>query len=276
MSGWGKKLARIWTNNVAPSRPSCSEICIYTNYLRKIQEKAHRPIKLLILGSTPEFRDWGYDENLEIYVVDKSKDYYEEVSREIRHKNLKETVYYCKWEDMRFTEKYDIIIGDLSIGNVEQTRFKEFLHNIHDTLSDNGIFIGKSFIWSDDEPVKTPKQIISEYQRSIHIHPYTFINHQLGLYCLDKKQFSIDFNKMYHELEILCASGDMDTELFSYFQNVGWNTEMKFEFFAPSKQFFVQQVNDVLQFVEFVHTMDIYTNVFPIYVIKKKEVEESV
>lgn len=273
MSGWGKELANIWTNNVAPSRPSCSEICIYTHYLRKIQEKIHRPIKLLVLGSTPEFRDWGYDENLEIYVVDKSKDYYEQVSREIRHKNLKETVYYSAWEDMHFNEKFDIIIGDLSIGNIEPKKFKNFLNNIHNSLSSEGLFLGKSFIWSDDEPIKTPYQIISEYQNSIHIHPYTYINHQLGLYCLDKKNFTIDFEKMYRELEALYASGQISRDLFSYFQNVGWNTEMKFSFFAPSNQFFIQQVNDVLEFVKFVHTMDVFTNVFPIYIIKQKDAE---
>ena len=48
---------------------------------------------------------------------------------------------------------------------------------------------------------------------------------------------------------------------------------MKFSFFAPSNQFFIQQVNDVLEFVKFVHTMDVFTNVFPIYIIKQKDVE---
>ena len=271
MSGWGKALADIWTNNVPPSRPSCSEMCVYTQCLRKLQGQIQRPIKLLVLGSTPEFRDWGYAENLEIHVVDKSKDYYTQVSREIHHKNLKEQVYYSKWEDMHFTDKFDIIIGDLAIGNVEQDRLDDFLQNIRDALTNNGIFVGKSFVWDDDEPVKSPKQIVDEYRQSIRIHPYSFINHQLGLYCLDKQNFSIDFSKMYHELEELYLSGDIDDELFSYFQNVGWNTEMKFTFFAPSKQFFIEQVEKYLQFVEFVHTMDAYTNVFPIYIIKKKE-----
>ena len=271
MSGWGKELADIWTNNVAPSRPSCSELALYTKYLRKIQEIVDHPIKLLVLGSTPEFRDWGYDENMEVNVVDKSEEYYKQISREIRHKNLKENVYFLKWEDMHFDEKYDIIIGDLSIGNIEPTRFRDFLINIRDALSDNGVFMGKSFIWSDTELVKTPKEIVDDYKHSIHIHPYTFINHQLGLYCLDKIKYSIDFGKMYRELKRLFDEGDIDEELFSYFQNVGWNTEMKFEFFAPSEQFFAQNVNDVLQLVKFEHTEDIYTNVFPIFIIKKKE-----
>ena len=271
MSGWGKELADIWTNNVAPSRPSCSEMCVYTKYLRELQARIQRPVKLLVLGSTPEFRDWGYEENLLINVVDKSREYYEEVSREIRHKNLKENVYFSMWEDMEFDEEFDIIIGDLSIGNVEQSKFDKFLNCISMALSNDGFFLGKSFLWSEDEPVKTPKQIIDEYVRSNHIHPYTFINHQLGLYCLNKEKFSLDFGKMYQELLSLHSRGYIDNNLFSYFQNVGWNTEMKFEFFAPSQTVFINQVNETLKFIKYEHTLDVYTNVFPIYVIKKKE-----
>lgn len=274
MSGWGKTLATIWTNNVAPSRPSHAEMCVYTQYLREVQTNLRRPVKLLILGSTPEFRDWGYEENLLIHVVDKSRDYYKKVSREIRHKNLNEKVYYCQWEDMHFSETFDVIIGDLSIGNIEQSNFEGFLKNISQAMSDEGIFLGKSFLWLEDEPIKTPKQIIEDYTTSTHIHPYTFINHQLGLYCLDKETRSIDFGKMYNELEILYNENYIDNTLFSFFKNVGWNTEMKFKFFAPSQSEFVTYVNRTLQFIKFVHTSDVYTNVFPIYVIRKKKMEE--
>ena len=270
MGGWGKELATIWTNNVAPSRPSCNEMCVYTKYLREIQYKKRQRLKLLVLGSTPEFRDWGYEENLDIYVVDKSEEYYHQVSREVRHKNLSETVFFMSWEDMKFSEKFDIIIGDLSIGNVNKSRFNDFLCNVRDSMTDDAVFLGKSFLWPEDEPIKAPKQIIEEYYASCRIHPYTFINHQLGLYCLDKEQYSIDFQKMYQEMATLLKSGVIEKTAF---QNIGWNTEMKFEFFAPSQDYFASLVNKVLLFERFVHTMDVYTRVFPIYIIKKQSVE---
>lgn len=273
MSGWGGELAEIWTNNVPPSRPSCSELCVYTTFLRKLQKKTTRQLKLLVLGSTPEFRDWGYEENLCVSVVDKSEEYYKHISRELRHKNTKESVFFSTWEAMQLPESYDIILGDLAIGNIDPRKFDTFLRNIRDSLSDDGIFMGKSFIWTDKETVKSPKQIIDEYSNFIQIHPYTFINHQLGLFCLDKLRFSIDFRRMFLELENLVSHGDMSHELFSYFKNVGWNTEMKFEFFAPSQEFFVSSVNKVLAFNQFVHTEDVYTNVFPIYVINQKTSE---
>ena len=273
MSGWGRELATIWTNNVAPSRPSHSEMCVYTRYLRWLQKELHSPIKLLVLGSTPEFRDWGYDENLIVHVVDKSEEYYETVSREIRHKNLHEYLHISSWENMSFDERFDIIIGDLSIGNIEPDKFDDFIINIEKALAPRGLFMGKSFIWSEDEPVKNPRQIVDEYNSSIQIHPYTFINHQLGLYCLDKTSFLIDFNKMYQELFDLHRSGYIGDELFSFFKNVGWNTEMKFKFFSPCQEFFQQKVAEHLMFITFEHTVDIYTNVFPIYIAQKRKME---
>lgn len=270
MSGWGEKLADIWTNNVAPSRPSCSEVCVYTKYLNLLRQKINRKIKLLILGSTPEFRDWGYDEDLDITVVDKSQRYYNNISRELRHKNIKEKLYIQSWEDMCFPDSYDIIIGDLAIGNVDPDRFDDFLQNVDAALSLDGIFMGKSMIWNEKEPVYMPSEIVRRYKDSVHIHPYTYINHQLAMYCLDRKTNMLDFGEMYKVLNQLYQDGGLDEEIFAYFKNVGWNTEMKFEFFAPTQKQFIDCVNKYMKFVKFEHTTDIYSNVFPIYIIEKR------
>lgn len=269
MSGWGRNLAQIWTNNVAPSRPSINELCIYTRYLRTLQNNSTKPLELLVLGSTPEFRDWGFEQNMCVTVVDKSISYYHEISREVRHKNIKEALVISNWEDMQFDHTFDIIIGDLAIGNVAPARFEEFLDRIANALSPGGLFLGKSFFWDEETPIKTPEEILDDYQKVKYLHPYTFMNHQLGLYCLDKSKCLIDFSKMYSELEILFNQGKIDEQLFSVFQNVGWNTEMKFTFYAPRKSHFIESVNKKLNFVDYVYTEDVYTDVFPIFVISK-------
>lgn len=74
---------------------------------------------------------------------------------------------------------------------------------------------------------------------------------------------------MFGELKKLYENGDIDKSLFSYFTDVGWSTEMKFKFFAPTQKQFIDSVNKELQFIKFEYTEDCYTNVFPIYVIKK-------
>lgn len=269
MSGWNKNLASIWTNNVAPSRPSNAEMCVYTKYLRELQSQCGQRIKMLVLGSTPEFRDWGFEQAIDISVVDKSIEYHKCISREIRHKNIKESVYVQNWEEMTFDKQFDLIIGDLAIGNVDPDLFHVFLQNVNKSLSKNGFFLGKSLIWDENELIKSPTEIIDDYRLQNYIHPYTFINHRLGLYCLDRNTNTLDFSIMFNELKKLYENGYIDQQLFSYLTDVGWSTEMKFKFFAPTQKQFIDCVNQELQFVKFEHTEDCYTNVFPIYVIKK-------
>lgn len=68
--GWNGQLARIWTKMVGPSRPTISELAVYTKWAKIIQNNTSKRLKLLVLGSTPEFRDWGYENNFEITVMD--------------------------------------------------------------------------------------------------------------------------------------------------------------------------------------------------------------
>ena len=201
MSGWNKNLASIWTNNVAPSRPSNAEMCVYTKYLRELQSQCGQRIKMLVLGSTPEFRDWGFEQAIDISVVDKSIEYHKCISREIRHKNIKESVYVQNWEEMTFDKQFDLIIGDLAIGNVDPDLFHVFLQNVNKSLSKNGFFLGKSLIWDENELIKSPTEIIDDYRLQNYIHPYTFINHRLGLYCLDRNTNTLDFSIMFNELK---------------------------------------------------------------------------
>lgn len=101
--GWNGQLARIWTKMVGPSRPTISELAVYTKWAKIVQNSTHRWLKLLVLGSTPEFRDWGYENNFEITVMDCNQDYHEEIFREIRHKCIQEKFLCAKWQDLSAT-----------------------------------------------------------------------------------------------------------------------------------------------------------------------------
>lgn len=272
MSGWGEQLAIIWTNNVQPSRPSNEEMVIYTKYLRFVQKNiGNRKAKLLVLGSTPEFRDWGYEQNLDITVVDKSKEYYDAISKEIRHKNIKEKLIVSEWECMSFHDEFDVIIGDLAIGNVDSSRFDNFLECVRLALSDKGIFIGKSFIWKDDKIVHSPEEIIDIYRKKSYIHPYNIINHMMALYCVDREKMELDFSVMYNLLKELEKNNYLTSDIMSYFENIGWNTEMKFKFFSPSQVYFREKINQHLQFIKYEFTNDEFTHEFPVYIAKKED-----
>ena len=52
-SNWDSNLALIWTKMVGPSRPTISEMAVYTRYAHKLMLKNNEKLRILILGSTP-------------------------------------------------------------------------------------------------------------------------------------------------------------------------------------------------------------------------------
>ena len=58
---WNGRLALIWTKMVGPSRPTISEMAIYDKWAKRLQKITDRRLNLLVVGSTPEFRDWGFE-----------------------------------------------------------------------------------------------------------------------------------------------------------------------------------------------------------------------
>lgn len=111
-------MAELWEKVVPPSRPSNSELSIYSEYLKNKQKELKRKVDILVLGSTTEFRDWGYENNCNVSVVDYCREYYSKISNGLKYKNSNEVVYFKKWQEMNFSNQFDIVIGDLATGNV--------------------------------------------------------------------------------------------------------------------------------------------------------------
>jgi len=202
--GWNSELAHIWTKMVGPSRPTISEINIYMKHIRKLQYTLNRKVKMLILGSTSEFRDLAFEENFDVTVVDCNETYYKNISREIRHKTLldNEKVIFKKWQDLNFLDEFDVVIGDLVIGNVAPEEFENFISCISNTLKQNGLFLSKSFFKIATYKVKNPKTLIKEYYEGPPIHPYSAFAYDLTIYSLDENNL-LEFKKQYDILKNL-------------------------------------------------------------------------
>ncbi len=269
---WGKELAKIWTNYLPPCRPSWSEMIIYTRYLRKMQKKyPMRKVTLLILGSTSEFRDWGYEENLNVTVIDKSKEYHNQIRWEMKHKNVHEKFVHQHWQDMSFENEFDLIVGDLVIGNLIMEEIPNFLKNIKKALKEDGFFITKSFFRNKDYSIKGLKTIFMEYMKnSSHLHPFPIVAYDITLSCMDKDTGILNFKYMYDEIYKLYESGLIDDDLLEEFNHLGWQNNMKFEFLVPTFNEWESMINTHLKLYSKDYGDDIYADNFPVYIITKK------
>lgn len=272
---WGKDLAICWTRMVGPSRPTISELAIYTKYIRILQSNLNRRLKILILGSTPEFRDWAFEENMDVTVMDYSVEYHETISREIRHKCIVEKKegrekFICKnWIELDETDKYDVIIGDLVIGNIPPKQLDEFLFKVSIALKKDGLFLGKSFFVPRNYKIITPEELIRQYYNGPPYHPYSALSFDLTMYSIDENNI-LSFKKQYNELEKLKNKGLIKNETMLYFENIGWDKEMKFQFYVPSIEEYEKLVKQYLKIFCVEYGNDIYSDKFPLYIITNK------
>lgn len=271
---WNNELALIWTKMVGPSRPTISEISIYTKYLHKLMAYKKRRLKVLVLGSTPEFRDWAYEENCIVTVIDANMDYHYTINREIRHKliieNSLEQIICCKWEEMEFNNEFDIIIGDLAIGNIEPLKLEDFIKKVSKALTDDGLFLGKSFFVPHNYTHINLKELCEKYYSGLPYHPYSYFSFYLTMECIDEKNM-LDFKRQYDKLIELYNSGHIKKETLEYFEKVGWDKEMKFKFHVPPLDKYEELLKKYMTIVEIEFGNDIYSQNFPLHIVSKKE-----
>ena len=172
---WGKTKATLWQQFSPPSRPSSEELKIYKSIIAERFLDAFG-LSVLILGSTCEFRQYFYDLGCHVTVVDNSKDYYEEISKEldnsIRLKIMtQEQTEFKFWHTIDFRNKFDIIIGDLAIGNVSPQDLDKFVEVMYKALKPNGIFIGKNLFTGVCE-VLPISDLCKQYQKGDDPYAY--------------------------------------------------------------------------------------------------------
>jgi len=268
-NSWNAELATVWTKMVGPSRPTISELNVYLKYIRCLQLQRKRKLKMLVLGSTPEFRDMGFEECMEVTVIDCNRDYYEKISREIRHKCAleKEILYVKKWQEIDEQSRYDIIIGDLVTGNVEPNELENLLLSVSNALLPGGYYLGKSFYQLKEYQVKQPEDILKQYYNNPSYHPYSSMIYDFSIFCLEDDV--LYFDKMYKLIESLFLSGMMDEKTFEYFQNIGLDNEMKFSFYIPDFESYLSSVSKYMNIESIEYSNDIYAKQFPLVIAKK-------
>lgn len=265
---WGKKRANASIYFVPPSKPSNSELCIYTKYLRRVQNKIKNKVNLLILGSTAEFRDWAYEQSLDVTIIDYSHVYFLESGKTRRHRNRKEKFIHQKWQDMDFKNKFDIIVGDLVIFNLKDHELDVFLQNISRALTKNGIFITKSY-FNNEKPVPSLETTFRKYYKLHgHYHPFSAVVYDLYMYFLKDGKETINFKIIFSELKSLYSRGIIKKDILNFFNKLQF-PEIEAELYIPTFKTWENKILKYFKRFKKEYGEDIYSKNIPLYIIKK-------
>lgn len=266
---WNSDLATLWTKMVGPSRPTCSELNVYLKYIRELQYSQKRKLKMLVLGSTPEFRDLGFEESMDVTVIDCNVDYHNTINREIHHKTALAREHFLnqRWQDLDVPNAYDIIIGDLVIGNLASEELENFIERVSKSLTNGGFYLGKSFFQLDNYSVTSPVKAIEKYNANPAFHPYSSMIYDFSIYSIDEEL--LHFSKMYNIIKKLHSDGLMDDDTFWYFNNIGLDKGMEFTFYIPRFEYYKTLVGKYLTIRSVDYGDDVYSKQFPLLIAQK-------
>lgn len=228
---WPAELATYWRSYVPPCRPSRFDLDICSAEVVRIRAFERRRPRVLILGTTNEYRDWAYEEACETTIIDSSREYHAAVSSDRRYKAAKENVLFHQWENLEEMEAYDIIVGDLVIGNVLEKDTPDLLQRIYSALTRRGVFVTKSFFYMGGEQEPRLEELAKELcAGNVLSDPFPYLAYSLTMECRNPISGMVEFGDMYRWVEDMSNRGLLPTTVLDRYAALGWGDGSKIVF----------------------------------------------
>jgi hypothetical protein len=218
---WKKKeFVKYWKYYREPSRPSKSELEFIEE---KIKEKGHS-VNVLILGSTPEYREICGRLGIGVTCLDFSRFNYDWIGKEVKHKPVERFIE-GNWLTAKTKDKFDIILGDNVIQVVRKEDTESLLRNISTMLKKEGYFMPRSFVRDKDEDY-TGESAIKEYREKWSNEGlYRGTVRNLFVSLVDKKTDSFMFRDGWRLIEKLHHDKIITDKEFEEYKNFSFDRD---------------------------------------------------
>jgi len=160
-----KEFAVRWRDlYTAPGRPSLPDIRVYRAFVEDATRDTDGAPRVLVLGATPELRNFLHEMNCEVTIVDVNMEMILAMTELIKDKNAKEMVLRADWGEMPLSDNYfDVVIGDLVIPNVLPEKRDAFVKRVHSVLKPGGAFVTRVFLPLDVGTEEAGEQVLVRY-----------------------------------------------------------------------------------------------------------------
>lgn len=283
---WSQRTAQLWKKFTPPSRPSMGELRWYKKMIGDSLCKPFEKQEILILGSTTEFRKMFFDLGAHVTVCDRSKEYYLEISTESALKEnpkiqMSESRVHCFWHEMTFQNEFDVIIGDLAVGNVHPDHLEVFIQKVINALKPGGIFCGKSLFLIDRitaQELHKRCQAYNALPKDKNRDPYAYLMYPLSIYAReDTHEGEIDFRKVKDKLDQLHQEHKISSEVYKNLIDKEYDQELNDDvaFFAYDYTYFNSIITKekILRKHEEFSADDIYGDDIPVWAYKKESID---
>lgn len=261
---WTNDMANKWKNYKPPIRPSKDDLAVFRQFLeKKIKEKKNP--KVLILGSTPEFRDLINSKGLTAYVCDYKKDNYTALKL-LKKTKGKEILIAQDWRNLKLKHKFDLVFAEASLNMVKKKEVPLILRSVRQILDDKGLFIAKTWIRISTKNLSL-KKIIATYRRKYKGKDFkNWMNQELHSYRYKEDKGSL--HRQYLWFRELYGKGTITKKEFSSIEGLSYETT-PLTLFLPTKTEFLKIAKKHMKIEEIIIPKQVGTNKIPIYVLGK-------
>lgn len=167
-----KKVAENWEKYYAPpGRPSKEDRGKYAMYVKKALGK--KSGRALVLGATPEVRNVLHKFPLEVTCIDVNLEMILAMNKFVPESD-KDILIRGNWVENPLADNYfDIVLGDLTWGNVPKDQWAKFHKNIKRILKPGGYYIHRVTTIPENWKIQPIEKTLAEYEKL----PYTEQRH---------------------------------------------------------------------------------------------------
>jgi hypothetical protein len=264
-SSWAGRKVYDWKNYLAPARPSPSELKIVEEYLRRLTNKIAR-VRVLILGSTAEFRSLCHRYGVELAIVEFSQKHYQILSRQPMKYMGEEVVREEDWRTMRTRSKYDLILGDLALNVVARDDIPKILNNVANSLAAGGFCLLRTWVRRNDRTYDIREVVMQHRRITPRVHFYTACLIPLHFCNYDFKKDNANYPGMIANLRAAYRSRLVEESEYRFCSD-----RWKFEgpaFSIPKRSALERIQKRYFRAIEVKYGTDCFRSWAPIYVLR--------
>lgn len=167
------KLAKEWSVQTPPWRPTVKELCIYEEKISRAVAKKKKP-KALVLGATPELRDICAKLKIDTYIADINPNMVRGMNELLEISPGLEPVEICNWLELPYEdESFDVVLCDHGIQHITYDDWDRFLREVRRVIKKQGYFVNSVFSLSESEKISVGK-VVDIYRNNLFSREYKY------------------------------------------------------------------------------------------------------
>lgn len=227
-------IAQTWGKYCSPARPDASEI-------KLVEEQLKSGMKVLLLGSTPEYRDILSKNKCLTTIVDYSHDNFLAMSRLMNNKQPQnEQFIKANWLDIPVIDKFDLIIGDHVINLLPLDQWSIFLDKIKSLLKPGATFVQR--VITRVVPYNMSKEKLFLNTQSLNgpqLFPVIF--YDLLMESTNKEDQTVCLADTFKLVTELRKLGFLTVDQFQYFKELSWHAS-QIKAYITTKEYILEKL----------------------------------